>query len=171
MGKTVLFIDRNSIIKRSVLNGNIDPDRIIPFVYTAQCKYVLILLGSVLYEKLQNDITNNTLTGAYKELVDNYITDCLVHYSLVEALPFMAYNIANGGIQKHVSENAEAPSKSEIDFLLSKELQTAQFFAERLVKYLIAHNADYPEYTQSTGFSDTIFPEKSSAYSTGWNLN
>ena len=171
MSKNILFISRNDLIKRSVINGNIDPERIMPHVKTAQDKYIMILLGSVLYNKLQSDITAGTLSGDYKTLVDDFITDCLVHYTMVEALPFLAYNVANGGIQKHVSEQGEAPSKNEIDYLLTKELQTAQFYSERLVRHLIAYNANYPEYTQTTGYSDTVYPEKSSAYTVGWNLN
>lgn len=171
MSKNVLFISRNDIIKRTVLGGNIDPERIIPHVKTAQDKYVLMLLGSVLYKKLQDDITAGTLTGVYKTLVDDFITDVLVHYTMVEALPFLAYHVGNGGIQKHVSEQGEAPSKNEIDYLLNKELQSAQFYSERLVRYLIAHNPSYPEYSQSNGYSDTVWPEKSSPYSVGWNLN
>ena len=171
MSKNILFISRNELIKRTALGGNIDPERIIPHVKTSQDKYLLILLGSVLYKKLQDDIVAGTLTGVYKELVDDFIVDCLVHYTFVEALPFLAYNIGQAGIIKHVSENTETPTKNEIDYLLQKELQSAQFYAQRLTNYLIAHNVDYPEYTESTGFSDTVFPEKSSPYTVGWNLN
>ena len=51
--KPYLFCSRNDIVKRTPLGGNVDPEKIIPFVKTAQDKYILITLGTVLYSKLQ----------------------------------------------------------------------------------------------------------------------
>jgi hypothetical protein len=170
MSRNVLFISRNDIIKRSYVGGNIDPEKIIPFVKTAQDKNILTALGTVLYKKLQDDVEAKTITGVYKELIDLYIVDTLVHYSVCEALPFLAYTIANGSIYKNVSEQAINPSKNDIDFLLQKELQTAQFYMERLVTYLIANNQIYPEYNQTNGQLDNVYPDKGQAYTNGWVL-
>lgn len=170
MSRNVLFITRNDIIKRAYVGGNIDPEKIIPFVKTAQDKYILMCLGTVLYGRLQDDIVAGTLTGVYKDLVDLYITDTLVHYSFVEALPFLSYNVANGAIYRNVSEQGQLPTKQDIDFLLQKELQTAQFYAERLVTYLIANNNIYPEYNQSNGKLDNVYPDKGQQYTNGWVL-
>jgi hypothetical protein len=35
---------------------------------------------------------------------------------MVDYLPFAAYQIKNGGISKHTSENAESVSKEEVDY-------------------------------------------------------
>ena len=169
MSRNILFCSRNDIVKRTPLGGNIDPEKIIPFVKTAQDKYLLLALGTVLYDKLQDDIASGTLTGVYQTLVNEYIIDTIVHYALVEALPFMAYTLANGSIYKNLNtEQATSPSKNDVDFLLQKELATAQFYAERLVTYLIAYSSSYPEYTESTGFSDNVYPDKSQQYKNGW---
>jgi hypothetical protein len=66
------------------------------------------------------------------------------------------------------AEQGTSPSKNDIDFLLQKELQTAQFYAERLVNYLIAYSSNYPEYLATTGFSDNVFPDKGQQYRNGW---
>lgn len=171
MSKNTLFVSRNDIVKRTPLGGNIDPDKIIPFVKTSQDKYILIILGTVLYDKLQTDIENGTLTGIYRSLVNDYIVDTLVHYAMVEALPFLAYTIANGGIVKNISsEQATSPSKNDIDFLLQKELSTAQFYAERLTDYLIAFSQNIPEYLETTGYSNNVYPDKGQQYRNGWVL-
>ena len=170
MSRNVLFISRNDIIKRSYVGGNIDPEKIIPFVKTAQDKNILTALGTVLYRKLQDDVEAKTITGVYKELIDLYIIDTLVHYSVCEALPFLSYTIANGAIYKNMSEQAVNPSKNDIDFLLQKELQTAQFYMERLVTYLIANNQLYPEYNQTNGKLDNVYPDKGQSYTNGWVL-
>ena len=169
MSLNILFCSRNDIVKRTPLGGNVDPDKVIPFVKTAQDKYLLIALGTVLYNYLQAQVAAGTLTGVYKTLVDDYIIDTLVHYSMVEALPFLAYSIGNTGITKNLnSEQGASPNKSDIDYLLQKELATAQFYAERLVNYLIAQNTLYPQYTATTGFSDNVYPDKGQQYRNGW---
>jgi hypothetical protein len=169
MSLNILMCSRNDIVKRTPLGGNIDPEKIIPFVKTAQDKYILIALGTVLYNKLQADIAANTLAGQYRVLVNEYIIDTLVHYSLVEALPFLSYTIGNGGIVKNISsEQAVSPTKPEVDYLLQKELSTAQFYAERLTTYLIAFSQNYPEYLATTGFSNNVYPDKGQQYRNGW---
>jgi hypothetical protein len=169
MSANILFCSRNDIVRRAYIGGNVDPDKIVPFIKTAQDKYILIALGTVLYDYLQAQIVAGTLTGVYKTLVDEYIVDTLVHYTMVESLPFLAYNIGNTGITKNLnSEQGASPSKNDIDYLLQKELATAQFYAERLVNYLIAQNTLYPQYTATTGFSDNVYPDKGQQYRNGW---
>ena len=41
----ILFIKRDDIIKRTPYGGNIDPDKLVPFIKTAQDKYILPILG------------------------------------------------------------------------------------------------------------------------------
>ena len=82
MSRNILFISRNDIIKRSYVGGNIDPEKIIPFVKSAQDKNILTTCGTVLYEYLQDQIEAGTLTGDYVTLVELYIKDCLVQRRL-----------------------------------------------------------------------------------------
>jgi len=173
MSANILFISRNDLVKRTPIGGDIDSDKLIPFVKTAQDKYLLVALGTVLYSYLQAAIANGTINSqanvAYKLLLDEYITDTLVHYTFVEALPFLAYQIDNTGITKNLNgEQGSSPSKNDVDYLLQKELGTAQFYAERLVTYLIAQNTLYPQYLQTTGFSDNVYPDKGQQYRNGW---
>jgi len=51
-----LFVSRNDIIKNSPLQGAIDADRLLPFIRTAQDKYMLNLLGTVLFYYIQAQI-------------------------------------------------------------------------------------------------------------------
>jgi hypothetical protein len=153
-----------------MIGGNVDPDRIVPCIYTAQSKYIQPLLGTVLYNKLQQDIESNSLVNQYETLVNDYIQDTLVHYSVCEYLPYSLYHIAQAGVLKYNPDNLVSPDKRDVDFILQKSLQTAQFFAERLSDYLIANSNIFPEYWETTGKSDSIYPDKGQHYSTGWVL-
>ena len=169
MSRNILFISRNDIIKRAPIGGNIDPEKLVPFIKTAQDKYIWIMLGSVLYYYLQDNIEAKTVVAPYTELLEEYIKDCLVHYAVVEALPFLSYTIANAGIFKNTNpDQSVSPDKRDIDFLMQKELQTAQFYAERLVTHLIANSSLYPQYNATTGKSDNIYPDMGQQYTQGW---
>ena len=77
------------IIADAFLKGAVDADALLPFVNTAQQKYILNLVGTVLYNKLSDDIIANTpFTGRYLELMNDYIKPTLIWYSCVEYIPF-----------------------------------------------------------------------------------
>ena len=86
-----LFINRNDIIKNSPLQGAIDADALLPFCRTAQDKYLKNLLGTVLFDYLQAQITANTfgsLSSYYQDLMDDHIKYTLLWYACVEYIPF-----------------------------------------------------------------------------------
>ena len=100
---TALFISRTDLVKNSILDGNVDTDKFIQFIKIAQQIDIRNYLGSELYNRISNDITNSTLTGNYLTLVRDYIQPMLIHFAMVQYLPFAAYQIKNGGIYKHQS--------------------------------------------------------------------
>lgn len=166
-----LFITRNDIIKNTPLGGAIDADALLPFVRTAQEKYLLNLLGTVLYNKLQDDIeAGDSFTGIYQTLVADYVKPTLIWYSCVEYIPFSAITFKSNGAVKHISEQSVSPGKNEVDYLLSKALDNASYYATRLQDYLLAYSSDIPEYLQSVGNSTQIYPDQSNQYFGGINL-
>ena len=166
-----LFITRNDIIKNTPLQGSIDSDRILPFVRTAQEKYVLDLLGTVLYYKLQDDIIAGTpFTGYYADLMNDLIKQTLIWYSTVEYLPFSAVQFKSEGAVKHESDQIKAVSKNEVDYLLQKSMNNADYYATRLQNYLISYSNQIPEYLQSVGNQTEIYPNMSNAYFGGLQL-
>lgn len=166
-----LFITRNDIIKNTPLGGAIDADALLPFVRTAQEKYLLNLLGTVLYNKIQDDIeANDSFTGYYETLVTDYVKPTLIWYSCVEYIPFSAITFKSNGAVKHISEQSVSPGKNEVDYLLSKALDNASYYATRLQDYLLANSSNIPEYLESVGDSTQIYPDQSNQYFGGINL-
>lgn len=166
-----LFITRNDIIKNTPLGGAIDADALLPFVRTAQEKYLLNLLGTVLYNKIQDDIEANTsFTGVYQTLVQDYVKPTLIWYSCVEYIPFSAISFKSNGAVKHISETSVSPGKNEVDYLLSKALDNAGYYSTRLQDYLLAYSSQIPEYLESVGNTTQIYPDQSNQYFGGINL-
>ena len=114
-----LFINRNDIIKNTPLQGAIDADALLPFVRTAQDKYIKNLIGTVLFDYLQDQIVANTvgsLSVYYQDLLDDYIKNALIWYSAVEYIPFSSVQFKSNGAVKQQSEQGVAPTKTEIDY-------------------------------------------------------
>ena len=115
-----LLITREDIVKKTALNGNVDTDLFIQFVKIAQDTHIQNYLGTDLLEKLQSLISAGTLDDAgnadYKSLLITYVKPMLIHWGMVEYLPFAAYSVANKGVFKHLSENSTNAEKFEVDF-------------------------------------------------------
>ena len=164
---TALFISRTDLVKNSILDGNVDTDKFIQFIKIAQQIDVRNYLGSELYNRISNDITNSTLSGNYLTLVRDYIQPLLIHAALVQYLPFAAYQIKNGGIYKHQSENAESVSKDEVDYLVQKERDFAEYYTKRFIDYMAFNQTLFPEYTSNS--NDDIYPDTNDLFN-GWVL-
>ena len=166
-----LFITRNDIIKNTPLGGAVDADALLPFVRTAQEKYLLNLLGTVLYNKIQDDIeAGDSFTGIYQTLVSDYIKPTIIWYACVEYIPFSAISFKSNGAVKHISETSVSPGKNEVDYLLNKALDNAGYYSTRLQDYLIANSSNIPEYLESVGDSTQIYPDQSNQYFGGIEL-
>jgi len=160
-----LLITRNDIVKYTALNGNVDTDKFIQFIKIAQDIHIQNYLGTKLFQKIQADIIANTLAGNYLTLVNTYVKPMLIHWGMVEYLPFAAYTIANKGVYKHSSENAQNVDKNEVDYLLEKERSIAQHYTQRFIDYMSFNQPLFPEY-RSNKNSD-VFPDSMNNY-TGW---
>jgi len=162
-----LLISRNDIVKFTALNGNIDTDSFIQWIKVAQDIHIQNYLGTNLLEKIKTDIINNTLANPYLLLLTTYVKPMLIHWAMVEYLPFSAYTIANKGVFKHTSENATSVEKNEVDFLVEKERMIAQNYTERFITYINFNNSSFPEY--STNSNADMFPSTQNNF-TGWYI-
>jgi hypothetical protein len=108
-----------------------------------------------------------TIPTYYNNLLVNYIKQMLIHWAMVEYLPFAAYTIANKGVYKHNSENATNVEKNEIDFLIEKERSIAQHYTERFIEHISFNNDKFPEYNSNS--NGDMYPDTNNNYQ-GWYL-
>lgn len=165
----VLFIQRKDLVTFTSANGNIDTDKLLPYVDMAQSIEVQRLLGTKLYDKLKADITGGTLTGNYLTLVDTYIKPILIHYAMMYALPYLSVTISNGGVYRNNPENATALSSDEINTLVEKERDAAQYFSQRMIDFLNFNaGSQFPEYY--TNSNEDISPDYEDNFG-GWVMS
>lgn len=170
---TALFISRNDIIKNTPLMGAIDADALLPFVAVAQIKYIKNLLGTVLYEYLDAQIlagTIDTLSVYYQDLINDHIKPCLIWHATAEYIPFSSVQFKSNGAVKQQSEQGIAPTKNELDYLLQKANENANYYDLRLQNYLIAYSNQIPQYLQTVGNQTEIYPAQNNQYFGGIQL-
>ena len=169
---TALFISRTDLVRNTIIDGSVDTDKLIPFIKISQQMHIQNYLGTELYNKIAELITAGTLTpGAnpdYTLLVNDYVQPMLIMFAMVDYLPFSNYAVKQGGTYRHRSENADLPSKEEIDFLVQKYRDYADFYTRRFIDYM-NYNAStkFPEYYSNS--NDDIDPSQDAVFN-GWVL-
>jgi len=165
MSLNTLFISVQNIKERSGLHANVDEKLVLPEIKTAQDMYILPALGTALYNRLQDGINNCTLNPDETTLLDNYIADTLVHYVLSELPMGLSYQFYNKGLLRKSGENTENPSMQDMIDVANRYKARAEFYKQRLIKYLKEYSTTYPEYLNPGSGIDAIHPEND-AYTT-----
>lgn len=164
----VLLISTDDVTKFTTMSGNMDVDKFIQYIDVAQDIHLAEYLGSELLETLQTKIENDTLADQYEHLVSYYCKPILIHFAMVEYLPFGAFTIANKGVFKHTAENSEGVSKTEVDFLIQKERSIAEAYVKRMIRYLVLNQTLFPEYNYN--YNNDVNPSRQTNIG-GWYLN
>lgn len=163
MSLNILLISDTMIKERTAIHGNIDPKLIYPQIKVAQDMYVHPILGTALFNKLLTDINGSTLTGNYKTLVDNYVVDTLIYYTLANLPMTLSYQFWNKGVLRKQGVDTELPSADELISLMNQYKNWAEFYANRLRLYLKQNAAAmFTEYLNPGNGIDDINPANKS---------
>lgn len=171
MSKNILFISTDTIKERTGIATNLDPKLIFPDILYAQDAYILPALGTALYNKLQTGIECGTLTCDEETLLNTYITPCLVYYVMSELPMGISYQFYNKGVVRKSGDNQTEPSASELTDVANRYQARAEFYKQRLIKYLKQESqasAKFPEYINPGTGVDTIVPDNQGYTTTIW---
>ena len=169
MSENILLISDTMIKERTAIHGNIDPKLIYPDIKVAQDMYIMPLLGTALYNKLLVIISDGTISSNaqlinYKNLVDKYLVDALMYYTLSELPTTISYQFWNKGVVRKQGQDTDLPSMSELIDLSNKYKNRAEFYAQRLRLYVVQNagspNGWFPEYLNPGSTIDTVTPEQ-----------
>lgn len=166
----VLFIDRTDLVRNSILDGNVDTDKFIFFIKTAQEIHIQNYLSTQMYDALTAAIVAGIdlpANARWKTLLDEYVVPMLIWFTQVDYIPFASYQIRNGGMFKHRSENADTVSKEEVDYLVEKARTNAEWYSRRFIDFMSFNQTLYPEYTSNS--NDDIYPSYDATFN-GWVL-
>jgi hypothetical protein len=164
---TALWIKREDLVRNTAIGGNVDTDKFIQFIKIAQEIHIQNYTGTKLYDKISNDIIAGTLANPYLALVQTTCSLCLSTLQMVEYLPFAAYTVGNGGVFKHNSENSTTAEKVEVDYLVGKARDLAQYYTDRFITYMSYNQATFPEYYLNSNAD--VYPDTDANFSS-WVL-
>lgn len=159
MSLNILFISADTIKERSGLHYNVDEKLIKPEIKTSQDMYILPALGSALYNRLQDGISCNNLTCDEKTLLDDYVADTLVNYVLSELPQGLSFQFYNKGLVRKSSDNTDMPSMQDLIDIANRYRARAEFYKQRLIKYLKQNQTLYPLYLNFGAGIDAIQPD------------
>lgn len=163
MSLNTLLMSDEMIKERTAIHGNIDPKLIYPDIKVAQDMYILPVIGTALYDRLQTQVNAGSWVGYtnYKTLLDNYIIDALMYHTLAELPTTLSYQLWNKGVVRKQGENTELPSMSDLVDISNKYRDRGQWYANRLRLYLVQNAPTmFPEYLLPGTGIDTVVPDR-----------
>lgn len=160
MSKNILFISEETFKERTGASNTIDGKQIFPMVKVAGDMYIQPVLGSTLYKRLQNGVVNSNLNPYEVTLIDDYITDALIWYTMSMLPMSMGYQLFSKGFLQKTTDDSNAPSRADLELIEQKYKSMAEFYSNRMVKYLQENYTLYYEYLNYGMGLDVIFPEK-----------
>lgn len=159
----ITIIGEEYLKQNSVLNLNIDTDKLRPAIVDAQTLNIQTILGTTLLTKILTDIDSNTLSGNYQTLTDDYIIPALVKWSLYYATLDISFQMYNKGVMQRTSEFAQPSSIKDIQMLRNEIKNNAEFLSQRLNHYLCDNSNLFPEYNST----DDLESQKTDIYDSG----
>ena len=169
MAKQVLLVSEQRLKQWTQLDDNVRLNEITPHILQASDIYIQNLVGSKLYARLQAGIIANDLNTDEKLLLDDYIGKTLMQYALYMILPSIKYKVVNQGIVNGTSEETAPTTLEELRYLRGTVLDTAEFYATRLVEFFRDNPGMFPEYTNPG--TDGMMPDKADQYFSGLQTN
>jgi hypothetical protein len=144
----IQFIDSNYVKLRCNINENVNSKLIDRVIVESQEMDILPLLGEILYDRLKDDIDNDTLAGVYKVLLETYVAPVLAYRVYQRLIYSLGFKIAEGNVYRSESENGSAVTNTELSMLSRNAAKIAETYSDRLVKFLCNRTSEIPEYLE-----------------------
>lgn len=163
MSLNTLLMSVQMLKERTSIHGNLDEKLVYPDIKYVQDTYILPMLGTALFSKLQTIVGNNTVGESgnvnYKFLLDTYIIDAMVYFTFAELQLTTSFQLWNKGVLRKGGLDTETPSMGEIVDLQNRYKNRAESYIERMRQYIRANaQTMYPEYLNPGNTIDTVNP-------------
>jgi hypothetical protein len=163
--ENVLLVSEQRMKQWTSLDNNIRIDLLTPSIIQAQDIYIQDTLGTKFYKRLKAGVIANDLTTDESTFLKDYVGPCLIQYALYLLLPSLKYKMVEAGIVNGTSEETQATTLEEMQYLRESALDTAQFYNQRMLEYLIDNPGMFADYTNPG--TDGMYPNKDTPYFSG----
>ena len=153
----VYFISETQLKQGTIIDENVDMKTLNPIIQIAQDQHIQPIIGSAIFNQLKTQIQANTLTALNTTLLDTYIVPALKMWTVYEYTIPGTYKYRNKNVGKQGGENNEAADIDTLFRLMDYWKDKAEWYSERVTKYLIENESSYPLYS-TVGGADVIQP-------------
>lgn len=180
----VYLIDVAYIKSKSTIMSNVEDNLFKPSILSQQDIVIQKIMGSTLYDEMieeYEDFQNHEASGGtsgitafveerFIDLVDKYISPTLLYNVLYKSVYDLYAKSTNKGINQQNSQNS---FNAELHFVEKRRADyknDAEFYEERLMKYLLNNQTLFPNFLSYTGDITTIQPKTSTNFFNGMYL-
>ena len=142
-----LMISVSTFRQMTQIPNEITDSEIVQSIVEAQDIYLENVLGTPLFDRLVTDITNSTVAGDYKVLLDKYILKYLTSQCLYDIYGSKVALLSAAGVVRRTSENYEQATLEEVNMVRAKYKGSAEKYKQRLICYLADNEDLFDEYS------------------------
>lgn len=155
------FLNLKQLTQVTTIDMNVSPERVRPYLGLAENLYIIPALGKPLADDLLAKIQANTLSEAETSLVF-LIRQSLGQFVAYEALPFLSFQLKDGGVVQMASNTYNAATLDDLKFMRNAIRQTAQQFKDMFLAMLDEQGDDFPLYVKpSCGTATSVKKDNS----------
>jgi len=169
MTDRVFFISVNDLQEYTTINYATEPSLLENSIYDGQQIDIQAIIGTRLYDKLEQMITGSTVSGYYKTLLDDYIFNTLIKSAEKRTLLWVYAKIRNKGIV-----NQEGDTDVTVDITILNKMRQElnddfEYYSNKLKSYLCENKDNIPEYRDYNPQSLDYYtkPDKDDSYFSG----
>lgn len=164
----VYLISEQTLKGETVINDNVGAEFIIPAIETSQDIYLQQAIGTELLDKLYDLVASGKVDEPYKTLLDDYVTNYLKYKVLAEITIPLAFKYRNAGVVQPMGDHYQQSTMRDAITVQNHYETRANFYHERMTKYLKANSNQFPEYMSTRDGADIMADPDS--YKTNWCL-
>ena len=162
---TVLLVSEQRMKNWTSLDNNIRIDVLTPSILNAQEVYTQSALGTNFYNRLKAGVMANDLTTDESTFLKDYVAPALMQYALYLLLPRLKYKFVEKGILNGTSEESQATTLDELNYLREAAIDLAQFYDERMKDFLCQNSNLFPLWLNWNG--NGMPSDKTTSYFSG----
>lgn len=153
----VLLISEAKLREFTDINNSVDSSLLVNAIRESQDIELQRVLGTLLYNKILSDVEGSTISGNYKDLLDNWIQNYLLYAAYYIALEYIYLRPRNNGLVKPTGgENSIDADLTLYDRKRQSVKNKKEFYGDRLVLHLIEDQVNFPEYTAGTEIDEMV---------------
>ena len=172
-----LFIRPIDVFKNTLIQADLDEDKLLPFIEGFQDTQLQDFLGenfsvrldTLVFNAKQSPVVspniNETAFAAYKSFITDHLRRIVEQGTASLYLSYGQFTVSNKGVFVHAATNATPATDAQVMDLINKIDSRKEFYMERTLDFLCNNTGLFPEYIQ-TGTSD--LPPSYETYDYGW---